>query len=191
VLKSEQELVINIWSMNGTASVYASWPRWRRRILACEEVVVPMNHKEIVEAQMPAKMIWLRRHLGSAQKAAFPEQRDLLLAAQNNEVIYRTTTGNIMANERETTLHAELVTPYWLFIGTDLKNWQERLSKHPYFVLLEEMQYANGDDVWSYGAIPLSLLSIRKKRHQGRQLTDDERQALRDRLAKLRDKAKK
>lgn len=83
-------------------------------------------------------------------------------------------------NERELVISVFATDPFWVHVSTDMALWVARMDAHPYATLVAEQVY-NMDEptAWRQYVIPRALLSIRRTRPQ---LTDEQRQQLRDRL---------
>lgn len=177
---AEQELILSIATGDPkTVGVIASWPRWQRRLQACAGF--SGRHGAVVsEGEFPLKHLWLRRHLGASGQAEFARRRAELPPLLESVSDYRPDAG-----ERETRFLAVRDQGYWLEVESDAAVWVTRLLRHPFFVPLQRVEYANGD-CWISGVVPLSLLTVRKTLPQGRPLSEDEKQVLRERLAAAR-----
>jgi hypothetical protein len=196
--RAETELLINISSEEPqTALVTTNWPFYVSRLAACEafsedQPFVPAAGHSLVGRvdQGDYTYLHLRKQLSVPQQAEFAAQKAQLPAPTSTPINYRTGPY-----ERETLLHAEPLNPYWMVVDTDMAHWIRRLDQHPWAVLIAEQLYVGADpdtgeavgeeeageftDRHRVYYVPRQLLSIRRKR---RQLTDEQKQALRDRL---------
>lgn len=190
----ETELLIGFSSKAPSeARVITNWPLYVNRVDACEgfslfrELCPQEGGREISGTidQSEYSYVYLRRHMSDQQQAEFDAAKAQLDDMQSEIVDYRP-----MSFERETVMLAGISERYWLNITTDMGTWIRRLDNHPYAVCVAEQIYGRapeeGSDVTEADVdrqrtymLPLGLLSIRKAR---RQLTEEQRQELRDRL---------
>lgn len=173
----EQEMVISI-DHERIAHVVATWPRMQRVLRSCDEaVVIESDIGETVFAHMPERRVRVVRHLRGGSLERFTRERKQL--PKKPQVI--ASAASIIPAERETLI---LLTreSYWIAIETDVPKMQRALEKNPLFVPLEIHTYGDSERRVC-GVLPAGTVTIRRRQ---RVLTDEQRAAMAERLARAR-----
>jgi hypothetical protein len=195
--RQETELHIGFTGAEpSVASVVTNWPYYITRLQRCEgfeprsEYTPAEGGKELrgdINLR-EANFLWLRRHIQSDRGLArFQEERAQLPGTPVvSDTAYHPDSG-----ERATLIAGYADDPYWLTIDTDMANWITRLDRNPFAVCVSESRYRDAENIQGrpYGRIykfPRALLTIRRTRPRGRDLTDEERQELRERMHAMR-----
>ena len=198
--QAETEFFINITTDKPNQfSVGTNWAFYIKRLMDCEAFDLVKDYQPAQGGrevrgyvdQSGYSYIYLRRTLSEAQEAEFQQEKAKLPPLVEEQTEYKAGVG-----ERETVIHVEKDSSYWMRIGTDMAVWIRQLEVHPYAVLIKEQLYSNvevdsdGNEIPNEEGgdfsnrhrtylMPRHLLSIRKAR---RKLTEAQKQVLRDRI---------
>lgn len=185
--RDETELIINIEGREpGTALVYTNWSIYANKLRDCQGYSEggawqSPDGKWQIDGKVsiaPFKYIHLRSDLAASKHDEFKQRAAKLPEAKHEESLFRLGTG-----ERETLIVACQDDPFWISICTDMLPWLQRLEKHQWACLVEEVHYAGAEDggsaIQRTYLLPRALLQIRKVRPR---VTEERRQALISRL---------
>ncbi len=189
--RAEQELLISIGSSRPTAAhVESNWPYYVSRLDTCEgftaerELEPPEGGRMVSGTVDLSEYAWIRLRpaLGSEQLEA--ERAELAASLELKRSSSEYAAG---PSERELLIRANAEEPYWALVQTDMAIWQKRMAASPVSTQIEEVRYADDrpdSPAWmGTWLVPRRALQIRRAR---RQLTEDQRQVLRGRLASFR-----